>query len=97
MIFDNNAKIIFANLPKNLCCGCSLESPRRGDSNEHPQHRFLGRNKQNYHSITSNIIKYAPYYVPPTEGGDIWGGHIVFGADPVGVCVRLASFPHVIF
>ena len=24
-----------------LCCGCSLESPRRGDSNEHPQHRFL--------------------------------------------------------
>ena len=30
-------------------------------------------------------------YVPPTEGG----GHIVFGADPVGV--RLASFPCVIF
>ena len=30
-------------------------------------------------------------YVPPTEGG----GHIVFGADPVGVGV--ASFPHVIF
>ena len=26
---------------KNLCCGCSLESPGRGDSNEHPQHRFL--------------------------------------------------------
>ena len=33
MIFDENL---------NLCCGCSLESPRRGDSNnEHPQHRFL--------------------------------------------------------
>ena len=28
-------------LHKNLCCGCSLESPRQGDSNEHPQHRFL--------------------------------------------------------
>ena len=26
---------------KNLCCGRSLESPRRCDSNEHPQHRFL--------------------------------------------------------
>ena len=26
---------------KKLYCGCSLESPRRGDSNEHPQHRFL--------------------------------------------------------
>ena len=24
---------------KNLCCGCSLESPLRGDSNEHPQLR----------------------------------------------------------
>ena len=35
-------------------------------------------------------------YVPTTEGG---GGHIVFGADPVGVCVgiRIASFLHVIF
>ena len=30
-----------SNLHTNLCCGCSLESPRRGDSNEHPQHRFL--------------------------------------------------------
>ena len=44
-----------SNLYKNLCCGCSLESPRRGDSNEYPQHRFLLRNKQNYHLI---IIKY---------------------------------------
>ena len=33
----------------------NIESPWRGDSNEHPQHRFLGRNKQNYHLI---IIKY---------------------------------------
>ena len=32
-------------------------------------------------------------YVPPTEGG----GHIVFGADPIGVGVRVASFPRVIF
>ena len=32
-------------------------------------------------------------YVRPTEGG----GDIVFGADPVGVGVRVASFPRVIF
>ena len=41
MIFDDKSKIILSDLHKNLCCGCSLESPRRGDSNEHPQHRFL--------------------------------------------------------
>ena len=41
MIFDDNSKIILSNLHKNLCCGCSLESPWQGDSNEHPQHRFL--------------------------------------------------------
>ena len=41
MIFDDNGKIILSNLHKNLCCGCSLESPRVGDSNENPQHRFL--------------------------------------------------------
>ena len=36
-----------SNLHKNLCCGCSLESLRRGDSNEIPQHRFLWRNHKN--------------------------------------------------
>ena len=25
-------------LHKNICCEYSLESPRRGDSNEYPQH-----------------------------------------------------------
>ena len=38
---DDNSKIFLSNLHKNLCFGCSLESPRRGDSNEYPQHRFL--------------------------------------------------------
>ena len=42
-------------LHKNICCGYSLESPRRGDSNEYPQHMLLWRNKQNYHLI---ITKY---------------------------------------
>ena len=40
MIFDDESKIILSNLHKNLCCGCSLELPRRGDSNEHPQNRI---------------------------------------------------------
>ena len=50
-------------LHKNICCGYSLESPRRalesprrGDSNEYPQHVFLWRNKQNY-----PITKSPPY------------------------------------
>ena len=45
-------------------------------------------------------------YVPTTERrGNLFrffcffggGGHIVFGADPVGVCETVASFPCVIF
>ena len=31
----------------NLCCVRSFQSPRREDPNEHPQHRFIWRNKQN--------------------------------------------------
>ena len=29
-------------LHKIICCGCVLESPRRGDSNTHPKHMFYG-------------------------------------------------------
>ena len=32
--------------------------PRRGDSNEYPQHMFLWKNKQNYPLL---ITKYSPY------------------------------------
>ena len=49
----------FFSLHINLCCGCSLESPRHGDSSEHPQHRFMRRTDKNYLSI---IIKY--FYNP---------------------------------
>ena len=38
-------------LHKNICCGCVLESPRRGDSNTHPQHMFLWRNIKNCHFL----------------------------------------------
>ena len=33
----------------------TLESPRRGDSNEHPQHRFLCKNDENNLSIIIKI------------------------------------------
>ena len=32
---------------RNIDCGYSLESPRRGDPNEYPQAMFLSRNKKN--------------------------------------------------
>ena len=62
-----------SNLHKNLCCGCSIESPRRGDSNEHPQHReailmsthnigFYEEISKIITQLSSNIIKYAPYF-----------------------------------
>ena len=61
MIINDNLEMILLFLHKNLCCGCSLESLQRGDSNEHPQHRF----EKYYLSI---IIKYHQirtlYYIP---------------------------------
>ena len=33
----------FLCLQKNICCGYSSDAPRRGASNEYPQHMFLWR------------------------------------------------------
>ena len=59
-VFDD--KGLFSSvLHKNISCEYSLESPRRGDSNEYPQHVFMekyGKLSLNYPSI---IIKYPPY------------------------------------
>ena len=38
---------IFHISAQNVDCGYSLESPRRGGSNEYPQSMFLSRNKKN--------------------------------------------------
>ena len=38
---------IFHISAQNIDCGHSLEPPRRGGSNEHPQSMFLSRNKKN--------------------------------------------------
>ena len=40
-----------------MCCGYSLEAPRRGNSHEYPQHTFLWRTMENYPLI---IIKHPP-------------------------------------
>ena len=44
-------------LHKNVCCGYSLESPGRGDSNEYPQCMFIWKNMENYPFI---ITEYPP-------------------------------------
>ena len=55
MIFDDNSEIILLISSLKLCCGFSLESPCRGDSNEHPQHRFLAHLSQR---LTGELIVY---------------------------------------
>ena len=50
--------ISFLFLNENICCGCSLEAPRRGASNEYPQHMFSSRNKKNIMWIPSLICSY---------------------------------------
>ena len=50
--------ISFLFLSKNICCGYSLEAPRRGASNEYPQHMFSSRNKKNIMWIPPLICSY---------------------------------------
>ena len=44
---DKKKSDIFQISAQNIDCGCSLEPPRRGGSNEYPQSIFLNRNKKN--------------------------------------------------
>ena len=43
--------IFFLFLNENICFGYSLEAPRRGASNEYPQHMFSLRNKKDISSF----------------------------------------------
>ena len=45
-IFQIKNSDIFHISAQNIDCGCSLEPPRRGSSNEYPQSMFLSRNKK---------------------------------------------------
>ena len=47
LFFHPKMLISFLFLHKSICCGYSLEAPRRGASNEYTQHMFLWRNKKN--------------------------------------------------
>ena len=47
VFFKPKILIFFLFLHENICCGYSLEAPRRGTSDEYPQHMFLWRNKKN--------------------------------------------------
>ena len=53
--------ISFLFLNKNICCGYSLEAPRRGASNEYPQHMSSSRNKKNIMWIPPLICSYDPF------------------------------------
>ena len=40
LFLNQKVSIFFLFLNENICCGYSLEAPRRGASNEYPQHMF---------------------------------------------------------
>ena len=46
--FNQKVSLFFLFLDENICCGCSLEAPRRGASNEYPQHVFVKKKKTIY-------------------------------------------------
>ena len=62
--------ICFLFLRENICCEYSLEAPRRGASNEYPQHMFSWRNKRKYqyNSVENepNIWSYAYFSIRKT-------------------------------
>ena len=47
LFFIRKMLISFLFLDENICCGYSLEAPRRGASNEYTQHMFSSINKKN--------------------------------------------------
>ena len=57
--FIQKMLISFLFLNKNIRCGYSLEAPRRGASNEYPQHMFSSRNKKNIMWIPPLICSYS--------------------------------------
>ena len=65
-------------LHKNICCGYSLESPWRGDSNQYPQHTFLLSFDEIMFQLSSN-----PYYSPALQKWGLYWIYLVFPS----VCV----------
>ena len=63
--------ISFLFLNKNICCGYSLEAPRRGASNEYPQHMFSSINKKNIMWIPPLICSYGDKLEPLSYWVDV--------------------------
>ena len=53
--FNKKESIFFLFLYENIMLWYSLEAPRRGASNEYPQHMFSSRNKKNIYQIPTLI------------------------------------------
>ena len=46
VLFQLKSTDIFLIYPRNICYGYTSDAPRRGASNEYPQHMFSWRNKE---------------------------------------------------
>ena len=51
VMVGGSSGVLLSGLHRDLCCGCSLESPRRGDSNGRPRRGFVWRDMRKYHLI----------------------------------------------
>ena len=49
--FSKKKFVVFLIFAQNIDCGCMLEPPRRGGSNEYPQSMFWSKNKKVYPCI----------------------------------------------
>ena len=79
--FIRKMLIFFLFLHEKICCGYSLEGPRRGASNECPQHMFSWRNKKNIMWIPPSICSY---------GCQLVGSLTTYP----GLQVRIPAWPH---
>ena len=75
--------IFFLFHHENICCGYSLEAPRRGASNEYPQHMFSWRNKKK------------SMWIPPLICSYVWN-QVFFTSQTTTdlLCHRVHSFCH---
>ena len=63
LVFIQKMLISFLFLDENIHCGYPLEAPRRGASNEYPQHMFSSRNKKNIMWIPYLICRYVVFFL----------------------------------
>ena len=55
MQFSTRKYRYFSYFATKTCCGYSLKAPRRGASNEYPQHMFLWKNKKSSYLIPTYL------------------------------------------